>query len=73
MNPTGSMSLLFLLRYSDFVGNNHTPITMPCIKTKRIAAKTYLKDQQTLQLFFKLSYLIIDGLPVNFHLSSQKN
>jgi len=50
MNPTGSMSLLFLLRYSDFVGNNHTPITMPCIKTKRIAAKTYLKDQQTLEL-----------------------
>jgi hypothetical protein len=34
--------------YSDFVGNNHTAITMPCIKTKLIAAKTYLKDQQTL-------------------------
>jgi hypothetical protein len=48
MNPTGSMSLFFLRRYSDFVGNNHTPITMPCIKTKLITAKTYLKDQQTL-------------------------
>jgi hypothetical protein len=47
MNPMGSMSLLFLRRYSDFVGNNHK-ITMPCIKTKLIAAKTYLKDQQTL-------------------------
>jgi hypothetical protein len=48
MNPTGSMSLFFLRRYSDFVGNNHTPITMPCIKTKLIAVKTYLKAQQTL-------------------------
>jgi len=40
--------LLFLLRYSGFVGNNHTPITIPCIKITLIAAKTYLKDQQTL-------------------------
>jgi hypothetical protein len=48
MNPTGSMNLFFLRRYSDFMVNNHTPITMPCIKTKLIAAKTYLKDQHTL-------------------------
>jgi len=62
MNPTGSMSLLFLLRYSDFVGNNHTAITMPCINTKFIAAKTYLKDQQTLVINLKyiaLSYLLL--------------
>jgi LEA14-like dessication related protein len=48
MNSSGSMSLLLLLRYSDFMGNNHISITIPCIKNKRITVKTYLKDQQAL-------------------------